>query len=68
MTILGKMAMCQLLNTRVPEDITEEATNADGAEDTTAADNQENTNLLGLSTQNNGGRNRLHLDFLSLYW
>jgi hypothetical protein len=67
MTILGKMPMCQPLNTRVPEDITEEASNADGAEDT-AADNQEIINLLGLSTQNNGGRNRLHLVFLSLYW
>jgi hypothetical protein len=67
MTILGKMPMCQPLNTTVPENITEEASNADGAEDT-AADNQEIINLLGLSTQNNGGRNRLHLVFLSLYW
>jgi hypothetical protein len=31
MTILGKMPMCQPLNTRVPEDITEKATSPDAA-------------------------------------
>ena len=31
MTILGKMPMCQPLNTRVPEDIKEEATSPDAA-------------------------------------
>jgi hypothetical protein len=31
MTILGKMPMCQRLNTTVPEDITEGATSSDAA-------------------------------------